>query len=92
MQGESEFTVGGVFSNWSIVDRLHLIEVPVLVLAGEYDTMSIECQKQVVDNLKYSWPLVVIPRASHCKLLEEPFLCNEVMTKFLNTNESLRNK
>ena len=89
MQGESEFTTGGVFTDWSIVDRLHLISVPVLVLAGEYDTMTIECQQQLVDHLQYAWPLVVIPRASHCKLLEEPFLCNDAMKKFLNTIENI---
>jgi len=89
MQGESEFTSGGVFLDWTIVDRLHLISVPVLVMAGEYDTMTIECQQQLVDNIKYAWPLVVIPRSSHCKLLEEPFLCNDAMVKFLNTVESI---
>jgi L-proline amide hydrolase len=88
MQGESEFTVGGVFKNWSILDRLNLIEVPTLVIAGEFDTMTTECHNQLVDGIKYSWPLVVIPRTSHCKLLEEPFLCTDVMKKFLNTNES----
>jgi len=88
MQGESEFTVGGVFKNWSILDRLNLIEVPTLVIAGEFDTMTTECHSQLVDGIKYSWPLVVIPRTSHCKLLEEPFLCIDVMKKFLNTNES----
>ena len=45
MQGESEFTTGGLFEHWSIVDRLVNIKVPTLVLAGEYDTMSIECQQ-----------------------------------------------
>ena len=91
MQGESEFTSGGVFKNWSIVDRLNLIEVPTLVMAGEFDTMTIECQSQLVEGIRYAWPLVVIPRTSHCKLLEEPFLCNDVMIKFLNTNERLHN-
>lgn len=88
MQGESEFTVSGVFQNWSIVDRLQLIDVPVIVLAGEYDTMTVECQLQCVENIKLAWPLVVIKNTSHCKLLEEPFDCIDVMINFLNTINS----
>jgi len=89
MQGESEFTTGGLFKDWSSVDRLFNISVPCLVLAGEYDTMSLECQQQLVDHIPYSFPLVIIPRSSHCKLLEEPFYVIDEILKFLKTVESV---
>ena len=37
MNGPSEFTVVGSLKTWSVVDDLHKIEVPVLVLNGEFD-------------------------------------------------------
>ena len=90
MQGESEFTVGGVLLGWNIVARLPLIRCPAIVLVGEFDTMTIECSQQLVDNIPHCWPLVVVPRASHCKLCEEPQICIEHMVRFLDTVESIR--
>lgn len=37
MNGPSEFTVVGSLKTWSIVDQLHKITVPTLVLNGEFD-------------------------------------------------------
>jgi len=85
MQGASEFCVGGVLKNWSIVDRLHLVKVPVLVVRGEFDTMTESCSLQVVHNLPFAWPLVCIPRAGHCKLCDEPQICCKEFLKFLTT-------
>lgn len=90
MQGACEFTIGGYLESWTITDRLHLVSVPTVVLAGEFDTMTIECSKAVVDNIPTAWPLIVIPRASHCKLLEEPRVCIAEMAKFLHTVELCR--
>eukprot|EP01040_Poterioochromonas_malhamensis_P019201 gene19201-22621_t len=88
MQGVCEFTIGGLLETWSVIERLHLVQVPTIVLAGEFDTMTVECSKAVVDNIPTAWPLVIIPRASHCKLLEEPAACIREMSKFLNTVEA----
>lgn len=77
--------IGGVLENWSILDRLHLIEVPTIVLVGEFDTMSIECSQVIVDTIKFAFPLVMIPRAAHCKLCDEPELCIKHLAKFLHT-------
>ena len=89
MQGESEFTVGGVLLGWNIADRLHKILVPCLVLVGEYDTMTVECSQQVVDNIPNCDPLVIVPRTSHCKLLEEPELCIQHMLSFLSKSSQI---
>lgn len=90
MQGESEFTFGGVLKGWTIADRNASILVPTLVLAGEFDTMSIECHQQVVDSIPTAWPLMMIPRAAHCKLLDEPQLVVGAVAKFLHTCEKTR--
>jgi L-proline amide hydrolase len=88
MQGDCEFLVGGVLEHWSIVDRLHNITVPTLVLVGEYDSMTVECSQLTVDYIATSWPLVEIPRAAHCKFCDEPLECIKHIAKFLVAVES----
>lgn len=90
MQGESEFTIGGVLENWSVLDRLKNVNVPAVVILGEFDTMSEECGQVIVDNIPTCWPLVIIPRAGHCKLCDEPQLVVQSIEKFLNTSEATR--
>jgi proline iminopeptidase len=90
MQGASEFTLGGALEHWSIVERNATISVPTLVMMGEFDTMTEECSQQVVNSIPTAVPLVTIPHARHCKLIDEPQLCNEAMLKFLHTVESVR--
>ena len=99
MQGCSEFTIGGCLKNWSIADRLPCLSkpteledgivvkapLPVLAIAGEFDTMTIECHQHVLDSIGGGRrnKLVVIPRAGHCKLVDEPLACCEEVLKFL---------
>jgi len=90
MQGHCEFMIGGVLEKWSITDQLHRITVPTIVLAGQFDTMTEECSLEIVKNIPYAWPLVTIPRASHCKLIDEPHACAEVIVKFLSTVDAVR--
>jgi L-proline amide hydrolase len=88
MQGASEFTVGGVLKNWSVLQENAAVFVPTLVLAGEFDTMSRACQQQVVDSLPCALPLAVIARAAHCKLIDEPQQCCAHVSKFVQTIET----
>ncbi len=90
MQGDSEFTVSGVLEHWTVLDRLHRIAVPALVLVGEYDSMTQECSQAIVSRIPGARPLVTIPRAAHCKLLDEPQLCNAEIAKFLQSVEKER--
>eukprot|EP01034_Spumella_vulgaris_P021830 gene21830-27900_t len=90
MQGESEFTVSGVLENWSILDRLHLVDAPTLVVMGEFDSMTEECSQAIVNNIRNAWPLVTIARAGHCKLLDEPKVVVAEITKFLDATEQAR--
>ena len=90
MQGASEFTLGGVLENWNIVERNSAILVPTLVMMGQYDTMTEECSQQVVDSIPGAVPLLTVPRAGHCKLIDEPQFCCKEIAKFLDTIEAMR--
>ena len=90
MQGVSEFTLGGELEYWSITERNADIQVPTLVMMGEHDTMSEECHQLVVDSIPTAWPLLTIPRAAHCKLIDEPQLCCDAIYKFCFTCEATR--
>ena len=92
MQGYSEFTIGGVLKDWSVLNKLHdAITVPTLVLAGEYDTMTEECSRLTVNSCKKDMAkLVIIPRASHCKLIDEPQICVEEVKKFVEATENYK--
>ena len=59
--------------------------LPVLALAGEFDTMTIECHQNVLDSIGGgdTNKLVVIPRAGHCKLVDEPLACCEAVLEFM---------
>ncbi len=53
------------------------------MLRGEFDTMTEECSQLVVENIPKAVPLVTIPRAAHCKLIDEPEACSIVIKDFL---------
>jgi len=90
MQGESEFTIGGVLENWDISDRIVHLKIPTLVLYSEYDSVSKDASQKIVDLIETAFPLVTIPRAAHCKLIDEPLLCVNAIYRFLFTVETIR--
>lgn len=59
-------------------------------MRGEFDTMTEECSQIIVDHITTAWPLVCIPRAGHCKTIDEPHECIREITRFLNTVEGIR--
>ena len=74
-----------MLKDWSIRSRLSLVACPALVLAGEHDTMTVECSQAVVDGIPHARPLVIIAGASHMKLLEEPEVCIKHIAAFLKS-------
>jgi L-proline amide hydrolase len=83
MLGDCNYLPGGVLEHWTITHRLNKINVPTLVLIGEYDTVSVANSQLIVDSITMAWPLVVIARAGHCKLTDEPQIVVEHVVKFL---------
>jgi pimeloyl-ACP methyl ester carboxylesterase len=83
MQGASEFVIAGALGRWRCTERLCAVTCPTLVMRGEFDTMTHACSMAVVNGIPGCRPLVTIPRAGHCKLLDEPIACAEAMGAFL---------
>jgi len=82
MNGPNEFHVLGTLRDWSIIDRLHLITAPTLVIAGEFDEATPATWQPYVEHI----PDVqshVFPDTSHCSHLEKPEEFRAVVAEFL---------
>ena len=51
MNGPTEFHVIGSLKEWSVIDRLHRIEVPTLVVNGRHDEATEECVLPYVERV-----------------------------------------
>lgn len=82
MNGPNEFHVIGTMRDWSIIDRLDRIEVPALVLAGEFDEAQPIVWQPFVDLIPDS-RAVLVRGASHCTHLEQPDRLDDIVAGFL---------
>lgn len=71
MQGADELHADGSLAAWDRVDDLHLIDCPVLVIAGRFDHMDEHCAREISDGIVDA-DLVIFEDSSHCVHLEEP--------------------
>ena len=86
MNGPSEFHVIGTLRTWNIVDRLHEIRVPTLLLSGRYD----EATPAIVETIHQRIPgaeWVLFEQSSHLPHVEEPERYNQVVSDFLDRVE-----
>ncbi|MFH1037574.1 MAG: proline iminopeptidase-family hydrolase [PVC group bacterium] len=86
MWGPSEFTTTGTLRSADLTERLKEIQVPVLLICGEYDEAGVETVKHFRDLLP-DGALAVIPRASHCHMLEQPEIFRAIVNAFLDDVE-----
>ncbi len=70
MNGPTEFHVIGSLKDWSIVDRLHLINVPTLVISGRYDEATEACVEPFVRRIPHSRQVVMENSAHMCHVEE----------------------
>jgi proline-specific peptidase len=90
MNGPSEFHVIGTLKDWSIVDRLHEIDVPTLLLSGAYDEATPAIVQRIADAIpRATW--ILFPASSHTPHLEEPTAFNAAVRGFLAGVEQSRN-
>ena len=80
--GPSEFHIVGSLKEWTIIDRIHLINIPTLLLNGRYD----EAQDSVVEPFfkhisKVKW--FTLAESSHMPQYEERELYMERVGSFL---------
>ncbi|KAH8805484.1 Alpha/Beta hydrolase protein [Xylogone sp. PMI_703] len=82
MNGPSEFTMVGPLKDYSIVGQLHKIQIPTLVINGEYDESADSVNIPFFNEIpKVRW--VTIPNASHTSWLEDPDRYFALLANFL---------
>ena len=87
MNGPSEFHVTGTLRVWSVVDRLHEIDVPTLVVTGEHDEATPAINRTVSDRIPGA-ESVVYPGASHMAHVEDTAGYVELLDDFLGRVEA----
>jgi len=66
-----------------LLDKLHAIEVPTLIICGENDAPMLEASRQMHERIPGS-ELVIIPGAGHTPQIEKAPEFNRVLTEFLS--------
>ena len=86
MNGPSEFHVIGSLKHWSIIDRLHKVEVPTLLISGKYDEATPATVQPYKDNIKGArWQ--IFENSSHMPHVEETELYRKSVGAFLDQND-----
>ncbi|KJY41861.1 amino acid amidase [Streptomyces sp. NRRL B-1568] len=82
MNGPADFHVIGTLKDWSVVDRLPLIDVPTLVITGAYDEATPLTVRPFLDHIPdVRWEL--FEESSHMPHVEEPERFDAVMREWL---------
>ena len=86
MNGPNEFFVVGTLKNWDVTGRLHLINVPTLLISGFYDEATPATVQPYKDNIKGArWE--IFAQSSHMPHVEETEKCMKVAGGFLAEND-----
>jgi L-proline amide hydrolase len=86
MNGPNEFHVVGTLKDWSVVDRLHLIEAPTLLVSGRFDEATPETLRPFADHVPdVRWHL--FEHSSHMPHVEEEELYLRVVGEFLDSTD-----
>jgi L-proline amide hydrolase len=83
MWGPNEFAPVGSLKTWSVVDRLSAINVPTLVISGEFDEATSECQQPFVERIA-DVQQAIVAGGSHLSMVEDPEACFTFVRKFLS--------
>lgn len=82
MIGPNEFHITGTLRNWSIIDRLALINVPTLLISGAFDEATEATVQPFADHIPdVRWQ--VFSKSSHMPHVEEELDCMRVVGAFL---------
>jgi L-proline amide hydrolase len=87
MNGPTEFTVVGTIRDFDITDRLHEIEVPVLLVSGEHDEVRPQLVAGMNERLRHG-ERVLFEDSSHMPHIEEPERFRKVVQAFLERSEA----
>ena len=82
MIGPNEFHITGTLADWSVVDRVHLIDVPTLLISGAHDEATPATVQPFADCIPdVHWH--IFPNSSHMPHVEEFDDCMKVVGEFL---------
>lgn len=82
MWGPTEFTCTGTLKNWNIEDRLSEIDIPTLILSGEYDESTPAINDVLHRGIKNSeW--ILFEGCSHTPHLEDTEKFLDILNSFL---------
>lgn len=88
MQGQCEFDISGNLKDWSAVDDLHRIDIPVLAIHGNNDESTPYLNKIFADRIpNCRWE--IIQNGTHLCHYEFPELFNSLVEKHLEEAEAL---
>jgi L-proline amide hydrolase len=83
MNGPTEFHVVGSLKDWSVIDRLHAIAVPTLLISGRHDEAAPEVVQPFADRIRdVEW--VIFEHSSHMPHVEERPACMRAVADFLD--------
>ena len=74
----------GMAARPDVTDMLPTIDVPTLVLVGEFDAISPPAEMKEIAAAIPAAEFVVIPRAGHMTTMEEPATVNMALNQFLD--------
>lgn len=88
MQGQCEFDISGNLKDWSSIDDLHRIDIPVLAIHGNNDESTPYMNKIFADMiLNCKWE--IIQNGTHLCHYEFPEQFNSLVEKHLEEAEAL---
>jgi L-proline amide hydrolase len=86
MNGPSEFHVIGTLKRWSIIDRVHWIVAPTLLISGKYDEATPAVVQPFADGIKgVRWE--IFENSSHLPHVEETERCMQIIGDFLDAHD-----
>ncbi|KAF7790798.1 hypothetical protein EIP86_001755 [Pleurotus ostreatoroseus] len=84
MSGTTEFFVTGNMKGWRVLDTLHCITQPTLVINGRYDQAQDLCVSPFFEKIeKVKW--VQLGNSSHLPFFEEKERYFQILTQFLRS-------
>jgi L-proline amide hydrolase len=87
MNGPSEFHCIGTIKDWSIIDRLHLVRAPTLLLPGRHDEATPAVVQPFADHIPdVRW--TIMEHSSHMPHVEEPEATLAVVAEFLAAHDT----
>jgi L-proline amide hydrolase len=86
MNGPNEFFCIGSLRTWSVVEEVHAIAAPTLLISGRFDEATPATVQPYFDGIRDArWE--ILEHSSHMPFLEEPERFDEVVTGFLAAND-----